>query len=723
MLEQLKQKFIEEVIELLDKLETDLLNLEKNTSDEKLVEEIFRVMHTIKGAAGMYGLDKTVKITHKLESIYANIRDKKTGITKNIITTSFNSIDYIRELVESDDKKIKEEDYNNFIEEIESLIKVTSHSHEQEKKDDDEDIIDLFDDDDASFFENNDEDDDDVISFFGDDDQEDDEKKDEIILPKSTYYIIFQPDADINDRGLNINSIIEEINEFSNTTKTIEHSYKDGTNENKFFIFWEFFIATEKSEEDISDIFMFLEDESEIHKLSEDNLLEKNEFNDYLKTNFNIHELLNIDKLKYFCSSLKKEPKKEEKQEEKKTVLRKKVTTGQQQNEIVKQKTQSIKVSSERLDELMYLVSELIITNSQLNLHSQQLKDDKIQKIAEKLNKISQQLKENALSTRLISIKHIMLRFERLVRDLSAELGKEINFVIEGADTELDKNIIDNLSLPLMHLIRNAIDHGIETPEERLKLNKSPKGIVRFIAFYSGSNVVIQIRDDGKGIDPELIMKNAKEKGFIKEDENLSLKEIYNLLFLPGLSTAQTITGISGRGVGMDAIKQSILKLRGDIEIDSEINLGTSVTIKLPLTLSIIDTMLVSIDNNKYLIPISNIEASGKHDHEKLMNYPNERLIEDGKLIPFIYLRKKFDIKTKPLKNERLIFITHNDSTVALVFDKIIGEHQAVIKPLGEIFKEQDFISGASILGDGTVALILDTYKLVKEFSIINKEG
>lgn len=734
MLEQLKHKFIEEVIELLDKLEKDLLNLEKDTSDEKLVEEIFRVMHTIKGAAGMYGLNKTVKITHKLESIYANIRDKKTGITKNIITTSFNSIDYIRELVESDDKNIKNDDYNNFIEEIERLIEVTSHSNkEPEKKDDD--VISLFEDDNddaISFFENNDEDDEaaDVISFFGDDDQDDkdeDKNNDEVHLPKATYYIIFKPEADINDRGLNINSVIEEINDFSQTTKTIEHSYKEGTNENKFFIFWEFFIATEKTEEDVNDIFMFLEDESEIHKLSDDNLLENEEFNAFLTKDFNINEELNIEKLKEFALSfkkeLKKQPKKEEKKEEKKTVLRKKVTTGQQQNEIVKQKTQSIKVSSERLDELMYLVSELIITNSQLNLHSQQLKDDKIQKIAEKLNKISQQLKENALSTRLISIKHIMLRFERLVRDLSAELGKEINFVVEGADTELDKNIIDNLSLPLMHLIRNAIDHGIETPEERLKLNKSTKGIVRFIAFYSGSNVIIQIRDDGKGIDPELIVKNAKEKGFLKEDENLSLKEIYNLLFIPGLSTAQRITGISGRGVGMDAIKQSILKLRGDIEIDSEINLGTSITIKLPLTLSIIDTMLVSIDNNKYLIPISNIEASGKHDHEKLMNYPNERLINGGKLIPFIYLRKKFEIATKSLKSERLIFVTYNGSTVALVFDKIIGEHQAVIKPLGEIFKNQDFISGASILGDGTVALILDIYKLVNEFSIINKES
>lgn len=712
MLEQLKQKFVEEVIELLDKLERDLLNLEKNTDDPSLVEEIFRVMHTIKGAAGMYGLDKTVTLTHKLESVYANIRDEKTEITKQLITLSFKSIDFIRTLVTSDDKNIDQDDYKDFIAQIDDAVEETNNEKVTDENIEDEDII--------NFFEDGD-DEDDTINFFDDfEDEEDDDSE------KPTYYIIFQPCSNVIERGININSILDEVSEFDTHTKTIDHSYPEGTNEDKFYIYWEFLISTDKPEEDIKDIFLFFEDESQITKISDENLLIKDEFQTFLTENFDIHKTLDLDKLKSFSNEKpqKKEIQKKKEIKTKKVAPKKeKSSTVKQQTDISKQKTQSIKVSSDRLDELMYLVSELIITNAQLNLYAQEIRDDRVQKIAERFNKISQNLKENALSTRLISIRHIMVRFERLVRDLSDELGKEVNFVVEGADTELDKNIVDNLSVPLMHLIRNAIDHGIETPDERQKLNKSPKGIVRFIAFYSGSSVVIQIRDDGKGIDPELIIKKAIEKGLVKEDETPSLKEIYNLLFLPGFSTAQQITGVSGRGVGMDAIKQSILKLRGDIEIDSEVNLGTSITIKLPLTLSIIDTMLVSIDDSRYLIPISNIEASGKHAHKVLMNYPNERLIYNGELIPFIYLRKKFDFTTNNApESERIVFVKHNDTTVALIFDKIIGEHQAVIKPLGEIFKDQDFISGASILGDGTVALILDTYKLIKEFSIINKE-
>ncbi len=717
MLEQLKQKFIEEVIELLDKLEKDLLNLEKDTSNIALIEEIFRVMHTIKGAAGMYGLDKTVTLTHKLESIYANVRDKKAKINLELLTISFNSIDYIRKLVTSDDKNIDEADYNNFLDSITKIIYRTDNKQvpKIEKLEYDDDVI--------SFFDENNEDQEDIISLF--DGLEDSNTE------KTTYYIIFRPLADINERGLNINSILSEVSNFEEYTKIIDHSYSEDVKNDKFYLFWEFFIVTSKLEDDIKDIFMFLEDETEIYKLSETNLLIKDEFIDLLDTNFNIYEVYNFEKLTKFTTNISEikliEEQKiksvgqatEQVEQNKKEIK----STVYQQTEIAKQKTQSIKVSAERLDELMYLVSELIITNAQLNLYSQELKNDRIQKIAEKFNKISQSLKENALSTRLISIKYIMLRFERLVRDLSVELGKEVNFVVEGSDTELDKNIVDNLSLPLMHLIRNAIDHGIETPTERLELNKSRKGIIRFIAFYSGSNVIIQIRDDGRGIDTDLIKSMAIEKNFIRIEDKLSEKEIFNLLFIPGLSTAQTITGVSGRGVGMDAIKQSILKLRGDIEIDSELNLGTSITIKLPLTLSIIDTMLVSIDNTKYLIPISNIESSGKHNHDVLMNYHNERLISNGELVPFIYLRSKFDFTSKPLKSERIVFVKHNDSTVALVFDKIIGEHQAVIKPLGEIFKNQDFFSGASILGDGTVALILDTYKLIKQFTSINKEN
>ena len=485
----------------------------------------------------------------------------------------------------------------------------------------------------------------------------------------------------------------------------------------KFYLFWEFIVCTDQPKEELSDIFVFLEDEIEIIELSNSNLLLDTKFTTFLEENYSISDALNITKLKKIVQTQEGEIDTiiEEVTEEEKKITKQDII--RQQEEISKQKTESIKVSASSLDEYMYLVSELIVTNAELELYANKKGEEKILLIAEKLDKISQNLKENAISTRLIPIKQIMFRLERLVRDLSVELGKKINFVVEGAETKLDKNIVDNLSLPLMHIIRNAVDHGVETLKQRKQLEKNETGIIRFTAFHSGTNVVIQIRDDGQGIDPELIFKKAIEKNFIDKSAKLSLKEIYHLLFIPGLSTAHTITGVSGRGVGMDAIQKSIKNLRGDIEIDSEINLGTNITIKIPQTLSIIDTMLVTISKTKFLIPVSNTAACFNQDYKELMDYPNQRLTFNKELIPFIYLREKLFITDLPPKEMKIVLVKHNDKKVALVFDEIIGNHQAVIKPLGDIFNKQDYISGGSILGDGSVALILDTYKLINQFT------
>ena len=701
MLEQLKQKFKEEVYELLDTLETVLLKLEKNTADEKKIQEVFRIMHTIKGAAGMYEFHTTVELTHNLENIYSFIRDKEIILSTKIISLTFESIDYIRKLISNDDNKNQNgTDFTKFITKIKKLN--TELIPKKQNKDDD------------------------IISFFDEEEQE--PKK---ITDVTTYYILFRPEANINDRGLNLNSLVREIKNFNAHVITYEHSQpKEMLLKNKFMLFWEFFIQTKKSKDEIDELFIFVEDEVEITKLCNSNLLDHEVFINFLNKNFKASKKYDLLKLQKFSQtfSYKKQIKElqeklnletelleaEEKEENNDEIFEEKIL--QQEVLITKQRTKNIKVSAKRLDELMYYVSDLIVANAEIGHIANESKNPKIIKAAEKLNKISQNLKRNALKTRLIPLKTVMFRFERLVRDLSVELNKKVNFIVEGAETELDKNIVDNLSIPLMHLIRNAIDHGIETPELRKNNNKSEIGLIRFKAFYSGSNVIIQVRDDGKGIDPEIIFKKAVEKKIIEKTDNLTRAEINQLLFLPGFSTAQKITGISGRGVGMDAIQQSIQDLRGDIEINSEINLGTSITIKLPLTLSIIETMLVSIEDTKFLIPTSNIISCGKHKHNTLMKYHNQRLVSKEKLVPFIYLRKKFEFSGKPLDSERIIFIQHNDKMIALVFDKILGEHQAVTKPLGEMLNKQDFISGGSILADGTVALILDTYKLIKQF-------
>lgn len=702
MLEQFKQLFIEEVIDLLNNLEKSLLILEKNHEDKELIREVFRIMHTIKGSAGMYDLKKTVEVTHKLESIYASIRDNKSVLTPQILTLTFQSIDFIRELITKDSENSADIfKINDFINQVQNVVDKIENFKKSSTNDEKDSIIEFFDKEETP-----------VIELFENSDKD-------VTETGETYYIIFKPDNDINRRGINLKKILDEIENFE-FHKIITHFYTiDEIIGTKFYLFWEIFISTSEVLESIKDIFVFVQEEVEIIKISDTNLLKNTEFCKKIETIFDenyIIEKSEFDKILEIYNEKKQKI-------ETKTIEIKSENTQQNNNilehqiAISEQKTSSIKVASEKLDELMNLVSELVTTKAELDLFSESIDNELLNTISEKFDKIINSLRNNALSIRLIPIESVMLRFERLVRDLSNELGKQVDFQAEGTETELDKNIIDNLSVPLMHIIRNAVDHGIETVEKRRQLGKTDTGIIRFIAFYSGANVFIQVRDDGAGINAAQLKAKAIEKGFISSEQNYSTKEIFNLIFLPGFSTAQKITGISGRGVGMDVVKKTIIDLRGEIEIDSEINLGTSVTIKLPLTLSIVDTLLVSIENSKLLIPLSYVDSCAQILHSQIADKENKRLNFYNELIPYIHLREKFFIKGNPPEYESIIFVKYKDSRVALIFDSIIGEHQAVLKPLGDIFIKQEFISGGSILGDGSVALILDTNKLIKQYT------
>jgi len=698
MLEQFKQRFIEEVIDLLNSLEKTLLALEKDLNNIELSREVFRIMHTIKGSAGMYDLKKTVEVTHKLETIYAAIRDNKAVLSDKILTLTFKSIDFLRNLITTDSEaSVNIAEINNFVQQVQNQINELENNT-TENKNKTEDIIELFGE------EDNNED----IEIF-----QVTEKR------NSTYYIIFKPDADINQRGINIKTILDEI-EQKPSHKIYAHSLpEDKLLEDKFFMFWEIFISTSESLENINEIFLFVQDEVEITKIADTNILENNDFikkiDELFNENFQI-ELNQLIKIADFYNIVIPDKQVVEKRIEE---VKKSVDGNiiEHQIAISEQKTSNIKVSSEKLDELMNLVSELVTTKAELDLFADELQNEFLNTISEKIDKIINNLRNNALSIRLIPIESVMLRFERLVRDLSLELGKEVDFIAEGTDTELDKNIIDNLSIPLMHIIRNAVDHGIETLERRKQLGKTEIGIIRFVAFYSGANVFIQVRDDGAGINPAEILEKAIQSGFVTQGQTLTNKEIFDLIFLPGFSTAQKITGISGRGVGMDVVKKTIIDLRGEIEVDSEVNLGTSVTIKLPLTLSIVDTLLVSVGNSKLLIPLSYVDSCGQILHSEIADKQNQRLIFNNEYIPYIYLREKFLIEGDAPEYESIIFVKHKDRKIALIFDNIIGEHQAVLKPLGEIFLKQEFISGGSILGDSSVALILDTNKLIKQYT------
>ncbi|HEX2936268.1 MAG TPA: chemotaxis protein CheA, partial [Bacteroidales bacterium] len=526
-----------------------------------------------------------------------------------------------------------------------------------------------------------------------------------------TYYILFQPNEDIMNNGTNPLFLIDELYSIGQCICIpITHKIPaiEDFDPNKCYTTWEIFLATESDINSITDVFIFVEDECvlEVNQLSEYNLLVNPLFTQKIEEIRNLQREMGLAQIKEFVSSL---------------VEPETITAVKAKDEKVSPASKdstisSIRVSSDKLDQLMNLVSELVTTQARLALYAEQDGSPELLAISENVQKLSRQLRDNAFSIVLIPIENMLTRFQRLVRDLSKELKKEVVFEAEGTETELDKTIIENLTDPLMHILRNSLDHGIELPDERADKGKPRQGKILLKAFYSGANVIIQIFDDGAGIDPAFIRSKAIQKGLISADAPLSRKEILDLVFVAGFSTAANITDVSGRGVGMDVVKRKIADIRGEVEIESEINVGTTLTIKLPLTLSIIDGLLVKIEEIFYVIPLSVIDKIYALEHAKLAKTFNNTVILDGEQIPFFYLRNEFELpEFSEAIHEQIIVIRYEDKRVGLVVDTVIGEYQAVLKPLGKHYKKQEIISGATILGDGTIALVMDTNKAIKQ--------
>jgi two-component system chemotaxis sensor kinase CheA len=375
----------------------------------------------------------------------------------------------------------------------------------------------------------------------------------------------------------------------------------------------------------------------------------------------------------------------------------------------------SIRVSADKLDQLVNLVGELVTVQARLSEVAGCRDDADILEISESVDRLTSALRENSMSIRMLPLKATFERFRRLVHDLGIELHKEVELSIEGADTELDKTVIDQLNDPLVHLIRNSMDHGIETPEARLASGKPATGVIHLSARHSGANVLIQVSDDGRGLDVEAIRERAIEKGLIDSSARLTQAEIFSLIMAPGFSTARAVTEVSGRGVGMDVVRRSIEALRGSIEIGSQPGAGTSVTLRLPLTLAIIDGLLVRVGQAHFVLPLANslecveltardiLDADGKH-------IANVR----GELIPYIRLAEHFQMETARPEREQIMIVETEHGHYGFVVDEVLGDHQTVIKNLGRLYRSVQVVSGATILGNGTVALILDPHRLVQ---------
>ena len=679
MLEQFKQKYLEEVNDLLNKMESVLLELEHNPDDRDGVNSIFRVMHTIKGTCGMYDFKEVEGLTHEIENVYGVLRDNSLPVSKNLLNTTLDGVDIIRLMLNQPDGDFKST--------VQQYISRLSQISGVKPKNQDIKV---------------------------------EEKLEEQPGGAATYFVRFAPDADITSRGVNLSRIIEDLEHIPGAV-IIPHSYPEGDFSNKFYMYWEAVFATDSPVSDIEDIFMFVADEVKITQISPTDLFKDSDFVKKIQNYQETGEDINIEQL---TNSPGKTSKTNEAPpapaataipqplESDENLIKEEKIIGRN-IEALDTKTTSIKVDADKLDELMNLVSDLVVTKAEILSIADKYNLPELDSLSEKIDKLSNKFKDNALSIRLVPIGSMMLRFERLIRDLSKELGKEIDFITEGTDTELDKTIIDNLAVPLMHIIRNSIDHGIEPVERRRELKKPDHGVIKFTAFYSGANVFIQVQDDGAGMNPDLLRAKAIEKGFLQHGQEITNKQLYDLVFRPGFSTAQTITGISGRGVGMDVVKQNILKLRGEIEIDSEVNLGTITTIKLPLTLLIIDSLLVSLDETLLLIPLYLIDSCIQININQI-NAENNHFTYNGDPLPVVNLRSILDTGGQQPDITDLVIIKYKDSRICFTVDKVVGEHHAVLKSLGRYFANQEYISGASILGDGRIALVLDPNKLIR---------
>ena len=686
-MDEMKKVYIQEANELLDNLESSLLSLEENPNDKSNIEQVFRVMHTLKGNSSMFGLVKIAEFVHDLETIYDKIRQGEMQLSEAILNTTLLSLDHLnRIIIDSElEEEINKENHSKLIDEIHSFIEVGSSEKINSNVSDNSEALDS------------------ELTSEG----------------TKTYHVYFEPSSTIFLDGSNPLLLIAELTALGKSVivphfKAIHHL--DKFNPIHCYTYWDVYLESACEKTDILDVFVFVEGNStiEISEFAYTDLLSNQSFLDV--TTGSIYKDLKTDitAIKLLAESIGVSSK--EKAESKVEVSNSKLQS--KKSETKEKALTSIRVASDKLDELMNLVSELVTTQASLSLFKEKHETPELEVISENIEKLSRRLRDIAFGMTLVPVNNMFSRFQRLVRDVSMSLGKEVDFITEGGETELDKSIIETLTDPIMHIIRNSLDHGLELPSVRESQDKTRKGTVKLKAFYSGVFVFIQIIDDGKGIDVDVIREKAISKGLMKEEDELTDKEIFDFIFNAGFSTATVVTDISGRGVGMDVVKRNITDLKGVVSVDSQVNVGTTLTIKLPLSLSIIDGLLVDIQGVNYIIPLSVVNKCYEVDNSDMVKNFNRLLVLDEKQVPFINMREEFGYAKLDFKGKsQLIVVSDGENEVGITVDYIVDEYQAVVKPIGKYYRNQDFVSGATILGDGSIALVLDTHKIVELYT------
>jgi two-component system, chemotaxis family, sensor kinase CheA len=689
-----QETFKEEARELLAELETSLLELEERPDDADLIGRVFRAMHTIKGSGAMFGFEAISKFTHEIETVFVLVRSGSIPVTKELIDLTLAARDQIRSMLDASEGA-PEVDHEKAQIVITSLRKLVPAQPAMVKEDRSSSPI---------------------VA----------EPQSDSVNREITCRIHFRPPQDIAFRGIDPLGMLNELchlGECTITARTQDIPSLEELNAESCYLYWDVILTTREGINAVKDVFLFIQDDAEVkidiikntvngtdagQKKLGDILLERGEVTpEIVQKGLSAQKrfgqvLIEMGALEADTVTA--------------ALAEQQHLKAQQEKKQAADSASSIRVSADKLDKLVDLVGELVTLQSLLTQTAGKFKKTKIPAIAEAVERLTSELRDTTMGIRMLPIGSTFSKFKRLVRDLSNELGKEIELTTDGAETELDKTVIEKLGDPMVHILRNSIDHGIEQPEDRVAANKPRIGTIHLSAKHSGSHVLVQVRDDGKGLDPDVIRAKAVEKGLLSSDAKLTEKDIFSLILAPGFSTATKVTSVSGRGVGMDVVKRTIDSLRGSIEISSKKGSGTTITLKLPLTLAIIEGFMVKIGAESFIMPLSLVEECVELTRKDVQKANGRDLAHvRGKVVPYIRLREQFMITGERPTIEQIVIVSIEGQRTGFVVDRVIGGHQTVIKNLGSVYKDIEGISGATILGDGTVALILDIPRLIKQ--------
>jgi two-component system, chemotaxis family, sensor kinase CheA len=681
LIDQVAGTFHDEARERLAELESTLLEMEKTPDDPELVARAFRALHTLKGNGRMFGFDEMAAFAHEIETVFDLVRKGKLAASHKLIGLALSSIDLIASMVEGKavDSSLRERLLTAFQELLPTAesasgaptppppplgaqIPPTPATEPPPGP-----------------------------------------------CPARRYSIHFEPHQNLFRDGTNPLGIWDELRGLGSCVVTADTSRVplfDDLDPEACYLDWNIVLTTSQEKAALRDPFLFVEDSSK---------LEIRQIEDGQSPPLSDERCLD----QFPVGSTDAGQSKAEavpaitqaavpKQQEAKDVR-------PQSTASPKAESASVRVAASKLDQLVDLVGELVTSQARLAQAANVRNDEELRAIAENLERLSSELRDNTLEMRMVPIGTTFSRFMRLVRDLSSELGKDIGLLTEGAETELDKTVIERIGDPLVHLIRNCCDHGVESPAERRAKGKPERGTVRLSAHHSGDSVIIDVADDGAGLSVEAIRAKGLERGLISPDAKLTEREIFNLIFMPGFSTAKAITDVSGRGVGMDVVKRSVESLRGSVEIESRFGIGTTIRLRLPLTLAIIEGLLVTVGDVFYVLPMSSIEACTELTGNDIAHAHGNHVIDvRGELVPYVRLREWFGTEGARPGIEQIAIVNSNGQRVGLVVDQVVGQHQTVLKGLGKTFKSTQELSGATILGDGHVALVVDVNTLAK---------